>query len=287
MRALQFRKGLVVTSPTSLSFWICIRRLTEMDEGGGSNQAHNRGCHLTGNTKPQNSVMKVAGHRSRESKMQTRRMVVVSLAGIAAAIGSASVAGAADDGLPKPKVLPGKPLILDYGEGVKVPCDKGAFLTLWEGSTFWLTFGVGISPQSERAKGLAVHHAVGAMRYLLLTLAFAPDRLKKVEGNGWRQKVENPSNYVLGELELPGHPGMPMTDAFMGFGNADQHNLAVVAGVGGFGGPNDMPGAYGSGPTDFNSAMMLNKVNAFCDYVVKKKDMSLADVRKRATNVQL
>lgn len=218
--------------------------------------------------------------------MLTRRAAVVSLAGITAAIGCASISSAADDSLPKPKVLPGKPLILDYGEGVEVPCDKGAFLTLWEGNTFWLTFGVGISSQKARAKGLAVHHATGAMRYLLLTLAFAPDRLKKVTGNGWRQRVQSPASYVIGELVLPGHPGMPMTDSFMGFGSADQHNLAGVAGAGSFGGPGSMPGAYDVGP-EFNSAMMLSKVNAFCSYVVKKKDLSLADVRKRAKDVQL
>jgi hypothetical protein len=217
--------------------------------------------------------------------MLTRRAAVVSLAGIAA-IGCASFSRAADDPLPKPKVLPGKPLLLDYGEGVEVPCDKGAFLTLWEGSTFWLTFGAGISSQKARAKGLAVQHAIGAMRYLLLTLAFAPDRLKKVKGNGWRQKVQTPASYVIGKLDLPGHPSMAMTDAFMGFGSADQHNLAGVSGGGGFGGPGSMPGAYDVGP-EFNSAMMLSKVNAFSSYVVKKKELSLDDVRERAKDVRL
>lgn len=219
--------------------------------------------------------------------MQTRRAVMISLTGMAVAVGDAASADTTDDALPKPKLVPGKPPVLDYGEGVRVPCDKGAFLTLWEGDSFWLTFGFGISPQSARAQGLAVHHAIGAMRYLLLTLAFEPDRLMKIEGNGWRQKQEDPSNYVIGELDLPGHPGRSITDAFMGLGSADQHNLAGVAGAGGFGGPGEMPGAYGDGPSSFNSAVMDNKVNAFCSFVVMKNDLSLADVRKRAKDVML
>jgi hypothetical protein len=221
--------------------------------------------------------------------MQTRRGLIVSMAGALTLVGSASAEtaeNAASDEGPKPTVIPGKPPILDYGEGVKVPAGKGAFLTLWEGQTFWLTFGFGSAAVAERAKGEAVHHAIGAMKYLLLTLAFAPDRLQKVEGGGWRQKVEDPSSYVLGELELPGHPGLPLTDAFMGFGNADA-NLYLPGDSGAGIGPNSgMPGS-GSGITGMNRSAMLTKLNAFCTYIVKKKDLSLADVRARAKLVQL
>jgi hypothetical protein len=214
--------------------------------------------------------------------MHTRRTALISLAG--ALVVARAAAETDEAGLPKPTVIPGKPPIMDYGQGVKVPAGKGAFLTLWEGETFWLTFGFGISHNPERAKGEAVHHAVGAMKYLLLTLAFAPDRLEKVDGNGWHQKVESPVNYVLGEIELPGHPGMPMTDAFKQFGNADQMNLGGVGGTGDIG-PGGGMGQ--SGPGGYNSAMLLGKVNAFCSYVVWKKDLALADVRTRAKMVQM
>ena len=215
--------------------------------------------------------------------MQTRRSIFFSLAG-AVAVARMAAAAAESDRIPA-KLVPGNPSILDYGEGVKVPCNKGAFLTLWEGDTFWLTFGFGTSPQSERAKGEATHHAIGAMKYLLLTLAFAPDRLQKVEGNGWRQKVESPANYVLGELELPGRPGVPATDAFMGFGNADQN--VYWGGAPTLGGPSGVVGASQGAQTGINPAMMLNKAHAFCSYVVKKVDLDLNAVRARARFVQL
>lgn len=228
--------------------------------------------------------------------MQSRRTVVVSFAGALAAVPllgakgetpAPSAPAAPADAPPKPKLVPGKPPHLDYGEGVLVPCDKGAFLTLWEGQTFWLTFGFGTSPRSERAKGVAVHHAIGAMKYLLLTMAFAPERLKEVDGHGWRQKVEDPNNYVLGELELPGHPDMPMTDGFLGFGNADAMGMWGGGGGASIGPSSGMPGSGMGATTGMNSSAMLTKVNAFCSYVVKKKDLSLADVQSRAKEVQI
>ncbi len=47
--------------------------------------------------------------------MQTRRTVVISMLGALALIGGAE---AADDGLPKAKVIKGKPPILDFGNGL-------------------------------------------------------------------------------------------------------------------------------------------------------------------------
>jgi|GEM_PF-497412 len=226
--------------------------------------------------------------------MQTRRSVVVSLAGAVVLGGGALAEDApagnppAGDGLPKVNVLPGKPPVLDYGEGVKVPCDKGAFLTLWEGEHFWITFGFGTSPRPERAMAEAIHHAEGAMKYLLLTLAFAPDRLQKVDGSGWRQKVEDPQNYVIGDIEVPGKTSRPMTDAYKGYGNAEQNLGGAPAASGGGIGPGTMAGTvdFGAG-MGFNPAMMLTKVNAFCAYTVLKKDLSLDDVHKRAQRVVL
>jgi len=217
--------------------------------------------------------------------MQTRRMVIATLAG-AAAIGGVPLAFAADDDLPTAKTIAGKPPYMDFGDGVKVPLSKGAFLTLWEAPTYWLTFGFGSAAVGERAQSLAVHHAIGAMRYLLLTLAFTPDRLQKVDGSGWRQKVEAPANYVFGELDLPGKPGRPVTDSALGFGNADA-NLFINNGSGpGIGPSSGMPDPGGSF-TGMNSATMFKGLNAFCSYVVKKKDLSLEDVRTRAKLVQL
>lgn len=226
--------------------------------------------------------------------METRRSILISFLGAAAMAGSASAATPppvevpgqpGKDGLPQPVVLPGTPPVLDYGSGVKVPADKHAFLTLWEADSFWLTFGFGAAPRSDQAKSLAVHHAEGAMKYLLLTLAFAPDRLTQGDGHGWHQKVEDPQQYVVGDLDLPGTYSLPLTDAGGRFGSTDQSNLGGVTGTGSIGQSSSMPGAEGMG--GFNPAMMLGKMNAFCAYVVKKSDLSLDDVRKRAKNVDV
>ena len=236
--------------------------------------------------------------------MPTRRALFTGLAGSALALGlvpgtafaadapaAAPAAPKIDPEIPTAKTIAGKPPYMDFGDGVKVPLSKGAFLTLWEGPTYWLTFGFGIASITERAQGLAVHHAIGAMKYLLLTLAFAPDRLLKVDGNGWRQKVEDPLNYVLGELELPGKPARAVTDSFMGVGNADA-NLFLGAGAnlmstGPSGGPNMATANTGANAAGMNRSAMLAKINAFCSYVVKKKDLSLEDVRDRAKEVHL
>ena len=107
-------------------------------------------------------------------------------------------------------MIPGGPSILDYGDGVRVPCNKTAFFTLWESSTFWLTFGFGISPSLDATAAQAGTQAGGVMKFLLLKLAFAPERLIKVDGNGWRKKDPNARDFVLGELQLPGSPGKPV-----------------------------------------------------------------------------
>jgi hypothetical protein len=212
-------------------------------------------------------------------------MAITSLAGAALAFTATSIR-ADDTDLPSAKTIPGKPPYMDYGDGVKVPLSKGAFLTLWEGKTYWLTFGFGSAAVAERAKGLAVHRAIGAMKYLLLTLAFAPQRLVKVDGNGWRQQTEAPSSYVLGEIDLPGQPGLPSTDAAMGFGNSDA-NLFIPNGAGASIGPSSaLPDPTGS-VTGMNNAAMLKGINAFCSYIVKKRDLSLDDVRSRAKHVVL
>lgn len=210
--------------------------------------------------------------------MKSRRAVITTFAGLLASvpiIRAAAEPAAAEE--PVIKLIKSKPPVLDFGDGVKVPCTKDAFLTLWEAPTYWMTFGAGMSAQSARSKAEAGNFAKASMRLLLLTLAFAPERMQKVDGNGWRLNMEVARDYVRGELDLPGKPSPPMTDASLGFGNSDQSvfigSLPDV-GPGGFGG--------GSAVTGINPAMMLGKVNAFCLYVVKKADVSLDDVRAKA-----
>jgi hypothetical protein len=216
-----------------------------------------------------------------EIAMQTRRSIVFSGLAVMAA---GSIARAGDDSdLPKATVVKGKPPYLDFGDGVKVPCTKGAFLTLWEGPGYWLTFGFGSAGIADVAQSRAVYHAEGAMRYLLLTLAFAPDRLQLAEGHGWRQKEEKPENYVMGDLALPGRPSRALDDVFLGRGSADAKffwgqpdagGMAAMAPTG--------PGGPAIGNSGMVPSMTAMSVNAFCCYVVLKKDLSLADVRQRA-----
>ncbi len=214
--------------------------------------------------------------------MQTRRTIVALLG--AAAMGGIAWAADDDSDLPKATVIKGKPPYLDFNDGVKVPCTKAAFLTLWEGPGYWLTFGFGTAGIADFAQSRAVLHAEGAMRYLLLTLAFAPDRLELVEGHGWRQKVEKPENYVMGDLALPGRPSRALSDIFLGRGNVDTSHFWGQTGFGGM--VATVPTGPGGGP-DISSAgvvpsMTMLSVNAFCCYVVRKKELSLADVRQRA-----
>lgn len=203
--------------------------------------------------------------------MRNRRTVLLSFAGTLAAAplfraGAAEAvrAGPPTADTPKAKVIPGKPPVLDFGGGLKIPCDKSAFLTLWEGKTFWLTFGAGRSSYSERAQGEAVHYAMGAMKLLLLTLAFAPDRLERKDG-GWRLKVQNPKYYVLGDIQLPGKPYWPVTDAAIGFGDSP----ALTA-----------PDSFGGAGLDPNT--IDGQVSAFTTYIVLKKDVDLDYVRTNA-----
>lgn len=213
--------------------------------------------------------------------MQTRRTIMASMLGAFVVIGAARAEG--DEDLPHATVVKGKPPYLDFNDGVKVPCNKNAFLTLWEGPGYWLTFGFGSASINDIAQTRAVYHATGAMRYLLLTLAFAPDRLVKIEGSGWRQKEEKPSNYVMGDLDLPGRPSRALDDVFLGRGNADATTFWGQPDVGGMA---SMAPSGPGGPEIGSSGMMPSmtpmSVNAFCCYVVRKKDLSLADVRQRA-----
>ncbi len=214
--------------------------------------------------------------------MQNRRTVVASLAGalvgtpfLGASASEAVFPGPVTDDTPKATVIKGTPPILDFGDGLRIPLNKAAFLTLWEGKTFWLTYGAGRSSYALRANGEAVRFASGAMKLLLMTLAFRPDRLDHIDGCGWRLKEQDTKNYVLGDIDLPGKPFWPVTDADMGFGDADSAGLSGSPATG------DSQGGAGSAfSVDPMSSFI--KVNAFAAYIVKKKDVSLDYVRSHA-----
>jgi hypothetical protein len=175
---------------------------------------------------------------------------------------------------PTATVMPGKPPRLDFGDGLQIACDKSAFLTLWEGKIFWLTFGAGRSSYTQQAQGQAVKYASAAMKLLLMTLALAPDRMTAKDG-GWRLKPDEAHHFVLGDITLPGHPYWPINDTALGFGNKDDASL---------GGPiTSGPSVTGSAaaPT-VDPTQSFDKSNAFTCYIVLKKDLSLEDVRKRA-----
>jgi hypothetical protein len=214
--------------------------------------------------------------------MENRRTVLLTLSGalvgtslIRASASEAVFPGRATEDTPTATVIKGAPPILDFGDGLRIPCDKSAFLTLWEGKTFWLTVGAGRSAYSQRAQGEAVLYALGAMKLLLMTLAFAPDRLDHADG-GWRLKTQDPKNYVRGSIDLPGKPYWPITDAdFSGFGEADSSAL---------GGSPETGGIHGSAGSNFSvdTTGGFNEVNAITTYIVLKKNCNLDDVRARA-----
>jgi hypothetical protein len=229
--------------------------------------------------------------------MENRRSLLASI-GIGAAYLAAARASASDaifphlnDDSPKATVVKGDPTVLDFGDGLKIPCDKSAFLTLWEGKTYWLTLGAGRSTYPQRAQGEAVLYALGAMKLLLMTLAFAPERLM-CESGGWRLRVQNVNNYVLGDIRLPGKPYWPINDSqFLGVGAMGTGD-SVSEPAGSHSVQSMMTGGAGTGPTQGNGPMApgagsafpseFNKVNAFTSYIVLKKDASLDYVRTYA-----
>lgn len=213
--------------------------------------------------------------------MRNRRTVVFSLSAtlVAASLArpgraaEATPASQAPADTPKATVISGKPPKLDFGDGVVVPCAKDAFLTLWEGKTYWLTFGAGRSHYANQAQGQAVKYASAAMKLLLMTLAFAPEKLAHVEGSGWRLKSGDIKDFVHGDLPLPGSPFWPNNDAFIGFGASD----APAIGSLGFGA---VTSSGVAGGMDILTGSNIY-VDAFSAYVVFKKDVSLDYVRSR------
>lgn len=186
----------------------------------------------------------------------------------------------AGEEVPSAKVIRGHPNVLDFGDGLKIPFNQYAFLTLWEGKTFWLTYGAGRAPRSYQADGMAMRAAEGTMKLLLMTLAFAPERLEHADG-GWRLKQQNMGNYVRGLLELPGKPFAPQTDASLGFGNMDTAYASAEMSMASLGQTSNMPGSSGGAvlPVDI---LGDHKVDSFTCFILKKKDVDLDTVRKIA-----
>lgn len=116
----------------------------------------------------------------------------------------------------KPKLIKGNPNKVDFGHGLLVPMSKEAFETLWEGDDRWIAYGHGFGRTVAAAMGQAEEAATGTMKLFLLTQAFAPDRLTRIDGGGWRLKSGKTEDLIKGNIDLPGRPIMPATDRVNG-----------------------------------------------------------------------
>lgn len=195
-----------------------------------------------------------------------RRAFILSLAG--AGVTPALAHGAprslrersiAGDG-PKPSVIKGQPPKMDFGDGLQVPLDRDAFVTLWEDSGRWITFGLGLGRAESDSNAKADKAASLTMQIMLLTLAYAPERLERVNGGGWRPRSGKLRDLVMGDVPLPGQPVRPAGGVYM-----DDRLFA---------------GRRTGSPDDVASDVQTyQRFVAASAYVVKKADLSLADVR--------
>lgn len=189
--------------------------------------------------------------------MTSRRKLVLSLAGglllpaPALAVEPVIIKGRKGG----PNMIKGNPSRLDFGGGLLIPMDGSIFKALWEGEDRWITYAHALSTRQVRAMGQAEDAAVGKMKLMLLTLAFAPDRLTRVENCGWALKSENTADLVRGDIALPGRPVMPTVDEVAN--------------------PTD-------GPTPEGQSVGDPAYHAITGYMVMKKDASLAYVKQRA-----
>jgi hypothetical protein len=193
-----------------------------------------------------------------------RRAFILSLAGAGMAPALAyggvrrerSIAG---DG-PEPTVIKGQPPKMDFGDGLQVPLDKDAFVTLWEDSGRWITFGLGLGRAESDSNAKADKAASLTMQIMLLTLANAPERLQRVDGGGWRPRSGKLRDLVMGDVPLPGRPVRPAGGVY-----TDNRLFA---------------GPSASDPANIASDIQAyQRFVAATAYVVKKADLSLADVR--------
>ena len=203
--------------------------------------------------------------------MKSRRDCLFAMTGFAA-IGAVTRAANARNTLgevlkagPPPKLIKGQngdPDKVDFGHGLLVPMSKDAFHTLWEGDDRWIAYGHGFGARRISAMGQAEEAAIGTMKLYLITLAFAPGRLMRVDGGGWRLKSGNIADLVKGDVKLPGRPVMPTTDEVNGAQGAD------------------MAANFGS-----SSAISANGeqlTHATTGWLVWKRDVTLDTVRRDA-----
>lgn len=152
--------------------------------------------------------------------MNTRRSLLIgmtALAGFSATAGASNTLYKVLEKGPRPKLIKGNPDKVDLGHGLLVPMNKEAFHALWEGDDRWITYGHGMGSSEASAMGRAEEAALGTMKLYLITLAFAPDRLMRVDGGGWVLKSGNTDDLVKGDVPLPGRPLMPTVDHMFGY----------------------------------------------------------------------
>jgi hypothetical protein len=87
---------------------------------------------------------------------------------------------------------------------------------------------------------------------MLLTQAFAPERLVRFEACGWRNRTSDANDLIQGDIALPGKPVIPTTDRVTG--------STTDGDTGGIG---------------------EDAWHAVTGYMVMKKDVTLADVKAR------
>ena len=208
--------------------------------------------------------------------MHDRRAFLASLACILAA---APPAHAANPDLPQADLVPGTPPMLDFHDGLRIPMSKDAFRTLWEDPRFWLTYGAGSSSYAVKAMGYAQYAALGTMKLTLLTLAFEPQRLERIDNCGWRLKSGNVKDYVRGDVALPGQPFRPIFTDDTSNGRSSTStigdNQSEGDGVSG-------PGAFSGSENHYTAMGTFNRAHAFTGFMVMKQPVTLDFVRTHA-----
>jgi hypothetical protein len=132
---------------------------------------------------------------------------------------------------------------------------------LWEDSGRWITFGLGLGRMESDSNAKADKAASLTMQIMLLTLAYAPERLEQVDGRGWRPRSGKLGDLMMGEVPLPGKPVRPAGGSYMDDG--------LLGRLGG-----------GGAAADITSDLQAyQRFVAATAYVVKKADLSLEDVR--------
>jgi len=154
----------------------------------------------------------------------------------------------------RPTLIPGTPPHIDFGHQLVIPASGEALKTLWEGDDRYLAFGIAASIAEPRAADRAEIAAIGTMQMMLLTRAFAPERLSRYAGCGWRSASGHVTDLVQGTIALPGRPYRPYVG--QGAGNAIAAN------------------------DDGTDADSVNA--ATCVYMVMKRDAGLDYVRRNA-----